>query len=59
MAVDEIGKNIWSRLLARADTYFYIKLLCIHDAVTCNIAANYSAVQCKKKFKCHSIYQSS
>ena len=45
IAVDEIGRIICSHLLARAYTYFYIKLLCVNDAVTFNIVAHYSAVQ--------------
>ena len=47
IAVDEIGRMKCSYLLARAHIYFYIKLLCMHDAVTCNIIANYSAVHYK------------
>ena len=45
ITVDEIGRIICSHLLARAQTYFYIKLLCMHDAMTCNIVGNYSSVQ--------------
>ena len=45
IAVDEIGRIICSHLLARAHTYFYIKLLWMHDAVLCKIVANYSAAQ--------------
>ena len=45
IAVSEIGRIICSHLLARAKTYFYIKLLCMHDAMTCYIVGNYSAVQ--------------
>ena len=45
IAVDEIWRIICSHLLAHAQTYFYIKLLCMHDAMTCNIVANYGAVQ--------------
>ena len=39
IAVDEIGRIISLHLLARAQQYFYIKLLCMHDAMTCNIVA--------------------
>ena len=35
IAIDEIGRIICSHLLARAQTYFCIKLLCMHDAMTC------------------------
>ena len=45
IAVDEIGRILCSHLLACAHTYFYIKLLCMNDAVTCKIVAHYSAVQ--------------
>ena len=38
IAVDEIRRMTCSYLLARAQ-YFYIKLLCMHDAMTCNIVA--------------------
>ena len=44
IAVDEIGRIICLHVLARAHTYFYIKLLCMNDSVTCNIVAHYSAV---------------
>ena len=39
IAVNEIGRIICSQILLRAQEYFYIKLLCMHDAVTCNIVA--------------------
>ena len=39
IAVDEIGRIICSHLLARAQSYFYRKLLCMHDAMTCYIVA--------------------
>ena len=39
IAVDEIGRTICSHLLARAQLYFYIELLCMYDAITCNIVA--------------------
>ena len=39
IAVDNIGKITCSHLLAYAQTYFYVKLLCMHDAVTSNIVA--------------------
>ena len=45
IADDEFGRIICSYPLTRAHTYFYIKWLCMHDAVKCNIVANYSAVQ--------------
>ena len=45
ITVDEIGRIICSHLPARAQTYFNLKLLCMHDAMTCNIVGNYSAVQ--------------
>ena len=45
IAVDEIRRIIFSHLLASAQAYFYIKLLCMHDAMTCTITDNYSAVQ--------------
>ena len=45
IAVNEIGRIICSHLLARAQTYFHIKLLFMHGAVTCNIVANFSTVQ--------------
>ena len=35
--IKRITKCICSHLLARAKSYFYIKLLCMHDAMTCNI----------------------
>ena len=46
IAVDEMGRIICSHLLARAQTYFLSKIIIMHDAVTCNIVANYSVVQC-------------
>ena len=39
IAVNEIGRIICSHILLRAQKYFYIKLLCMHDAMTCNIVA--------------------
>ena len=45
IAVDEIWRIIFQHLLARAHTYFHIKLLCMHDAVRCNILAIYSTVK--------------
>ena len=33
-SVDEVGRIISSHLLARATTYNYIKLVCMHDGVT-------------------------
>ena len=44
IAVDEIGRIIWSHLLARDHIYFYIKLSCMHGAVTYNIVIIYSTV---------------
>ena len=44
IALDEIGRIICPQLLASAHTYFYIKLLCMKDAMTCNIVTHYSAV---------------
>ena len=37
IAVDKTGRIICSHLLARAQSYFHIKLLCMHDSMTCNI----------------------
>ena len=34
IAVDEIGRIICSHLLARAQYYSFIKLLCMHDGMT-------------------------
>ena len=41
IAVDEIERitSIYKQLLARVHTYFYMKLLCMHDTVTCIIVA--------------------
>ena len=49
ITIDEIGRIIYAHLLLCAHRYFYIKLLCMNDAVTCNIVAHYSAVQLKFK----------
>ena len=55
IAVDEIERIICSNPQARAHIYFYIKLLCMNNAVTCSIVAiQYSAVQLK--FKSQSTY---
>ena len=48
IAVDEIEKiNIYSHLLARIHEYiyFYLKLSCMHEQVSCNIVVDYSAAQ--------------
>ena len=45
IAVAEIRRFICSHLQAHAHTYFYITLLCMHDAVTYNILAINSSVQ--------------
>ena len=45
MKLEDLYAHIYIFVLARAHTYFYIKLSCMHDAVTCNIVANYSTVQ--------------
>ena len=40
--------NIWlppASYVVFLTTLVYIKLLCMHGALTCNIVANYSAVQ--------------
>ena len=42
IAVDEIGRMICSHRLEynnHRSIIFYIKLLCVHDAMTCNIVA--------------------
>ena len=39
IVVNEIGRIICTHLLAHAHTYFYITLLCMHDAATYNIVA--------------------
>ena len=45
IAVDEIGRIICSHLLARAQLYFNIKLLYMHDTMTRNITLYYNTVQ--------------
>ena len=49
IGVDENGRIICPYLLARAHIYFYITFLGMNDAMTCNIVAQYSAVQYKSK----------
>ena len=39
IAINEIGGIICSHLQARAQYFFDIKLLYMHDAMTCNIVA--------------------
>ena len=45
IVVDEIGRMICSHPLAHAHTYFYITLLCMHDAAKYTIVALNSTVQ--------------
>ena len=41
IAVNEIGRiiHVCSHILLRTQYVFYIKLLCMHGAMTCNIVA--------------------
>ena len=48
--------ELYAYIYKHVHTYAFIKLSCMHNTVSCNIVANYSAGQYQLKFKSHSTY---